>query len=252
MTNNIPKKSKSEMQKVMYKLLASGVVGTMMFAGITHTSYGAEIKTDESSYIEKDATSTDPSLRHSSIMDIKQLPSYIGSSFVDKFNDLDSKKQDNDKDKPLMDESNKDKSYLKLNHNDYLHYVSANGDNVIVHYVDSDGNPLGFSKSADDSDDDDNNSSSHSPSGFFMFPFMLGGNSYHSSGSGVMHSDMKGTTGKNAYGSSNTKSFGSNTSRVSKNVSNSSASKSSVSSSSRGMGSSMSNGGRGSSSGGGS
>lgn len=251
MTNNIPKKSKSEMQQLMYKLLASGVVGTMMFAGITHTTYGAEIKTNESSYIEKDATSTDPSLRHSSIMDIKQLPSYIGSSFVDKFNDLDSKKQDNTKDKPLMDESNKDKSYLKLNHNDYLHYVSANGDNVIVHYVDSDGNPLGFSKSADDSDDSNNNNDSHSSSGFFMFPFMLGGNSYSSSG-GAMHSDMKGTTGKNAYGSSNTKSFGSNTSRVSKNVSNSSTSKSSVSSSSRGMGSSMSNGGRGASSGGGS
>lgn len=249
MVNNIPKKSKSEMQQVMYKLLASGVIGTMMFGGITHTTYGAEIKTNESSYIEKDATSTDPSLRHSSIMDIKQLPSYIGSSFVDKFNDLDSKAQDSNRDKALMNEDNKDKSYLKLNHNDYLHYISANGDNVVVHYVDSNGKPLGFSKSSDDKGDNNDNNS-HSSSGFFMFPFMLGGNSYHSSGSGVMHSNVKGTTGKNAYGSSNSKSFNNNTSRVSKNVSKSSTSKSSVSSSSRGMGSSMSNGGRGSSAGG--
>lgn len=165
----------------------------------------------------------------------------MGSSFVEKYNQLSSKKQGDVLDKNLMDEHHDDKSYLKLNHHDYLNYVSANGDNMFVHYVTKDGKNLGFSKSdVNDDDNKENNGGSHA-GGFFIYPFMLGGTSYHSSGSAPMKSDVKSSTGKSAYNTNtNSKSFKTSNQNVSKGMSKAS---------SRGMGSSMSSGGRGASSG---
>lgn len=259
---NFPRKSKEDFNKMLKVLVASGVISAGVAGSITHTAYAAEVKDNESNYIEKDATSTDPSLRHTSIQDLKQLPSYVGSSFVDKFNNLNGDKQNKYEDEPLFDEDNKDKSFLKLSHQDYLHYISANGDNVIVHYISSDGKHLGYSDSNSESDDSNGNSSNSSHAGgFFFYPFMLGGSHYNGASNGVMHSNVGGTTGKDSYSSNpNSKSFKQNSSTVSKNASkasssmskssNSSSSSSSTrsSSSSKGMGSSMSGGARGSSS----
>lgn len=239
---HFPSKNTSELSRIAKTLVASGVVSSVVVTSMYHTAEASEIKNDESTYIEKNATPTDPSLRHTSIDELHKIPSYIGSSFVDKYNQLSSKKQGEVLDKNLMDEHNDDKSYLKLNHHDYLNYVSANGDNLFVHYVTEDGKNLGFSQS--DIDDDENNKENNGGShagGFFIYPFMLGGTSYHSSGSAPMKSDMKSSTGKNTYNtSSSSKSFKTSNQNVSKGMSKAS---------SRGMGGSMSSGGRGASSG---
>lgn len=245
---HFPSKNTSELSRIAKTLVASGVVSSVVVTSMYHTAEASEIKNDESTYIEKNATPTDPSLRHTSIDELHKIPSYIGSSFVDKYNQLSSKKQGEVIDKNLMDEHNDDKSYLKLNHHDYLNYVSANGDNLFVHYVTEDGKNLGFSKSGHDDEDKKDNNGSHA-GGFFIYPFMLGGTSYHSSGSAPMKSDMKSSTGKNTYNTNaNSKSFKTSSQNVSKGVSNAS-SKGMSSSSSRGMGGSMSSGGRGASSG---
>lgn len=238
---HFPSKNTSELRRIAKTLVASGVVSSVVVTSMYHTAEASEIKNDESTYIEKDATPTDPSLRHTSIEELHKIPSYIGSSFVDKYNQLSSKKQGDVLDKNLMDEHNDDKSYLKLNHRDYLNYVSANGDNLFVHYVTEDGKNLGFSQSdIDDDEKKDSGGNSH-VGGFFIYPFMLGGTSYHSSGSAPMKSDMKSSTGKNTYNtSSSSKSFKTSNQNVSKGMSKAS---------SRGMGGSMSSGGRGASSG---
>lgn len=239
---HFPSKNTSELSRIAKTLVASGVVSSVVVTSMYHTAEASEIKNDESTYIEKNATPTDPSLRHTSIEELHKIPSYIGSSFVDKYNQLSSKKQGDVLDKNLMDEHNDDKSYLKLNHHDYLNYVSANGDNLFVHYVTEDGKNLGFSQSdiEDDENNKENNSGNHA-GGFFIYPFMLGGTSYHSSGSAPMKSDMKSSTGKNTYNtSSSSKSFKTSNQNVSKGMSKAS---------SRGMGGSMSSGGRGASSG---
>lgn len=238
---HFPSKNTSELSRIAKTLVASGVVSSVVVTSMYHTAEASEIKNDESTYIEKDATPTDPSLRHTSIEELHKIPSYIGSSFVDKYNQLSSKKQGEVLDKNIMDEHNDDKSYLKLNHRDYLNYVSANGDNLFVHYVTEDGKNLGFSQSdIDDDEKKDSGSNSHA-GGFFIYPFMLGGTSYHSSGSAPMKSDMKSSTGKNTYNtSSSSKSFKTSNQNVSKGMSKAS---------SRGIGGSMSSGGRGASSG---
>lgn len=238
MTQSFPTKSKKDMERIMKTLVASGVVSSIVTTGILNQAHAADLKNDESTYIEKDATATDPSFRHSDIEDIHNLPSYINSSFVDKFNDMSFDKRKNKIYDKLMDESNHDKSYLPMNHRDYLHYISSNGDHLFVHYVDEKGHPLGFN-SKDLKDEKSSASTNHS-GGFFMYPFMLGGNHYSGASNGVMKSNMKGTTGKGSYSNNpQSKSFKTTTSNVSQGTSKAT---------SRGMGSSMSSGGRGASS----
>ena len=241
---HFPSKKRHELNQVAKTLVATGVISGVVVNSMYHVADASEIKDRESTYVEKNATATDPSFRHTSVQDLHDLPSFVGSSFIEKYNQLSDDKKEEHVDDPLMDKDKKDKSFIKMTHQDYLHYISANGDNMFVHYVTKDGKNLGFSKKDDGKDDNaSNNGSSHAGGGFFVYPFMLGGTSYHSSGSSPMKSDVSSSTGKGSYSTNpNSKSFKSSSKGVSQSMSKAS---------SRGMGGSMSSGGRGSSSGGG-
>jgi len=245
--NQFPSKSKIEMHRLLKSFIAVSLVGTSSFAHLGHsTAQAEELNKDDlkdSSFIEKNAGPLDPSLRHATIQDLHNMPNYVTSTFYDKFNQLSNEKQDkaNENGETIFDKKNK--SFIKVNAQDYLHIISSNGDNVFVHYVTSDGKRLSYTqkdlKNMQEKDDD-NHSSHSSMMPWLIYPFLLNNNSYSSHANG-MHSNMSSTTGKNAYNSrANSSGFKNSVKSTSNSIS-----KSSSSSSTRGMGGSMSKGGGG-------
>lgn len=253
--NSFPNKSKADLDKfkkiVAVATISSGLALSPYSNIHGHTNQAqAAANMEEFNFIEKEATALDPSI-YNSLNILKDQPSYVNSSFNSEITKS-SKNVDTAMDKPLVDKD--DKSFLKLSNNDYLHYISANGDNVVVHYVDNNKKILAFDEKdleeANEESSSNNSGSTHyTHSGFFIYPYLLGGGGYSSPNYGSrMHSPV--VSGGNYSTKMSPKSlsnYKSTTSSVSKG-SNAGISSSSIKSgavSSKGLGSSMSSTSRG-------
>lgn len=248
--NDFPAKKQSDLQDIAKKIAITTLVSGASLSAF-HYNANAEINKNlkDSSYIEKDASLLDPPLLNSTLQDLKEMPSYVDSSFAKKVKEkgdiyeeeLKNKNMDAD-DVKLFSQSSDSltpKSSINITQDDYLHYISANGDNVVVHYLDDNNQPLVFDE--DDIDNqlsNSNSSNSHHSSGWFIYPFILNGNSYHSHPSGVVKSPS--LSSKNSYQSKLSPSIKSS---VKSGVGAGSSFSSKGASSSKGMGSSMSKGG---------
>lgn len=245
--NKFPKKSNKEMMDIKNKFKTGSIglsVGALTLSvGVGHLDGTAHAEIDknltEFNYIEKEATSLDPSI-HASMSDLKAQEGYVTSSLESKV-----EKSDEDEYASIVDEDNE--SFLKLTNNDYLQYVSSNGDVVSVHYIDNYGKLLASDDDIEDGGQYSSNSHTHSGGGWFIYPFILGGNGYHSNNSGLINNQSSKYNGGSAYSNKLTPSIKSNISNVPNTTSSIKAnggglttSKSSnVSKSSSGLGSSM-------------
>lgn len=221
--NKFPSKSKKEFEKYVKMFAVATVVSGGTLGVLNNKSVSADVNVDklkDFNYIEKEATALDPSLK-TPVKELYTFEYLMGSSFLEKY----EKSEESQKYDTIVNENGE--SFLEITNNDYLHYVSANGDNVIVRYVDNSGKILVY----DDVLNEEDNGVSHS--GWLIYPFLLsGGGNYTSSGVGVSNG-VQGTTGKSTYNSNLTP-------QVKNNVSN--ISSKSTLRSSKGLGSSMKSG----------
>lgn len=236
--NKFSKKTNEEISKMIKRIGVSSIIcGTManivLGNNYNNISYANDSthQLKEFNYIEKEASALDPSIKNS-LNDLMNLESYVDSSFEDTKNI--------DKDESLLSENNK--SFLELSNNDYLQYLSGGGDVVTVHYKDNFDRLLVFddieNQNVDDSDDDYH----HHHSGWFIYPFIFNGGSYHSSSNGLVSNNMKNTSGVSTYNNRLTPQLKSNVRTLSKSTNSSlgkSQIKSTSTSQSKGLGSSM-------------
>lgn len=199
--NDFPAKKQSDLQNIAAKIAVTTLISGASLSAFNQGAY-AEINKNlvDSSYIEKSASIIDPPLMNSTLQDLKNMPSYISSSIESKVNDYQDinkselKKKGIDAEDLVLFNDNKS-SFINISPEDYLHYISANGDNVVIHYTDDRNNLLVFDE--DDVEKESHNSSYHS-SGWFVYPFFLNGGSYHSSSNGIMKSPSISSGNKNS------------------------------------------------------
>lgn len=209
--NKFPKKSNKEMMDIKNKL-KKGSIGLSVGALTLSVGVGyldknvayAEIDKNltEFNYIEKEATSLDPSIR-ATLADLKGQEGFVKTSLEDKI-----KGNDTGDTIPIVDEDNK--SFLKLTNNDYLQYISSNGDVVSVHYIDNYGKLLVSDDSKENVGGNSSHSNTHSSGGWFIYPFILGNTGYQSNSSGLVNNQSSKYNGGSAYSNKLTPSIQSN------------------------------------------